>query len=369
MATFKTLPSGGIQLTIVNKLLPKKRLWATFDTLEQAESYARQLEGLLAQGIVPASLLERSTPTREIWTVARCVAEYQRHNAVKLSESKLLDTILPSVATVSTGYLNYDWAEGWVREMKREKNLAPSTIRHRHGALARCFDWMMRKHPEIMAQNPLRLLKRGFATYTDADARHLTAVGKEPKQNVERDRRLLPEEEAAILTCLATRSDECAMFVTALETGMRMRECYTLELAQVHFDTRTIHLTRTKNGDNRQVPLSTPAMAMLQKYVAANKGKISERGGRLFPFWEGDHDEAVLDITTRDLSRTFAQVFAAAGVRDFHFHDLRHEATCRLYVKTTLSDVLIAKITGHRDLRMLKRYASLRGSDLAQRLW
>lgn len=54
--------------------------------------------------------------------------------------------------------------------MKRTSQLAPGTIRHRHGALAWCFDWMLRKHPEIMAQNPLRLLKRGFATYTDADA-------------------------------------------------------------------------------------------------------------------------------------------------------------------------------------------------------
>jgi hypothetical protein len=34
-----------------------------------------------------------------------------------------------------------------------------------------------------------------------------------------------------------------------------------------------------------------------------------------------------------------------------------------------LSDVLIAKITGHKDLRMLQRYASLRGSDLALHLW
>ena len=60
---------------------------------------------------------------------------------------------------------------------------------------------------------------------------------------------------------------------------------------------------------------------------------------------------------------------AALNLIDLHFHDLRHEATCRLYERTTLSDVLIAKITGHRDLRMLKRYASMRGSDLAVRLW
>lgn len=42
---------------------------------------------------------------------------------------------------------------------------------------------------------------------------------------------------------------------------------------------------------------------------------------------------------------------------------------CRLYEKTNLSDVQIARITGHKDLRMLRRYASLRGSDLAAALW
>jgi integrase len=69
------------------------------------------------------------------------------------------------------------------------------------------------------------------------------------------------------------------------------------------------------------------------------------------------------------LSYRFREIFAEAKVIDFRFHDLRHEATCRLYEKTNLPDVLIAEITGHRDLRTLKRYASLRGSDLAVRLW
>ena len=45
MAAFMTLPSGGVQLTIKNKLLPKGRLSATFDSMAQAESYAKQLEG------------------------------------------------------------------------------------------------------------------------------------------------------------------------------------------------------------------------------------------------------------------------------------------------------------------------------------
>jgi hypothetical protein len=57
MATIIKRPYG-FQLRVSHKLLPKD-LWATFDTRDAAEQYGRQLEGLLAQGIVPAALLER----------------------------------------------------------------------------------------------------------------------------------------------------------------------------------------------------------------------------------------------------------------------------------------------------------------------
>ena len=368
MASIKKTPSGSFQLCIKNKLLPKT-LWATFDSLEQARAYGDQLEGLLAQGIVPASLLERPTPRQEIWTVSRCIAEYIRHNSVPVSDLKLLDTVRASVATIGTGVLNYDWAEGWIRTLKRVHHLAPSTIRHRHGALARCFDWMLRKHPDILAQNPLRLLKRGFATYTDDDNRAVTAAGKQPRYDVERDRRLDVDEEMRILQVLAARPDECTLFVLALETAMRLRECYTLGTAQVNLAKKTIALDRTKNGDHRQVPLSSTAIALLRAYLAEQAAPIAARDGRLFPFWNGQTSVVALDATTSVLSRTFATVFREAQVVGLHFHDIRHEATCRLYEKTTLSDVLIAKITGHKSIRMLQRYASLRGSDLAPHLW
>jgi integrase len=358
----------GFQLRVTHKLLPKD-LWATFDDYDTAERYGKQLEGLLAQGIVPASLLERGRDKQEIWTVQRCIVEYIRHNSVPLSEQKLLDTVLPTVAALSTATLNYDWAEAWVRQMKRNQHLAPSTIRHRHGALARCFDWMTRKHPEIMAQNPLRLLKRGFSTYTEADAEALAATGRQARYDEQRDRRFHADEEERILAQLADREDERLLFRLALDTAMRLRECYTLELEQVKLSQRTITLERTKNGDTRQVPLPSTIVPLLSTYFADRCKVIASRHGRIFPFWSGDRDERVLDKVTADLSTTFAVIFEAAGAPDFRFHDLRHEATCRLFERTTLSDTLIAKITGHRDPRMLKRYASLRGSDLASHLW
>lgn len=358
----------GYQLCVTHRLLPK-RLWVTFDDFDTAEQYGKQLEGLLAQGIVPASLLDKKSSKVEFWTLHRCVAEYLRHNSVPLSDQKLLETVLPSVATIATTTLNYEWAEAWIRQMKRDQCLAPSTIRHRHGALARCLDWMMRKHPDIIATNPLRMLKRGFSTYTEADAEVLATVGKEPRHDDQRDRRLHDGEEARILAVLERMPDERMLFELALETAMRLRECYTVDLTQISLGKRTITLERTKNGDNRQVPLPSTLVPLLSEYIADNNLEIQMRSGRLFPYWPGGRDERVMDKVTADLSAQFKRIFRSAEIFDLHFHDLRHEATCRLFEKTKLSDTLIARITGHRDPRMLKRYASLRGSDLASQLW
>ena len=84
MASIKKLSSGSFQLSVKNRLLPKT-LWATFDTFEQADAYGRQLEGLLAQGIVPAALLERTSQVATFVTLMkkktkgwRC-APYQVH--------------------------------------------------------------------------------------------------------------------------------------------------------------------------------------------------------------------------------------------------------------------------------------------------
>jgi integrase len=368
MASIKQTATGTFQVCFQNKLLPK-RLWMTFDTFEQADAYTKQLEVLLAQGIVPTSLLERSKAKQELWTVHRCIVEYQRNNPVPVSDQKLLDTVMPSVATLVSGELNYAWAEGWIAKMKRVDNLAPSTIHHRHGALARCFDWMTRARPEIMAQNPLRLLKRGFATYTPEDGRLLAKLGKHAKIDEERDRRLEQGEEQRILAVMDGRDIELCFFVLALETAMRMRECYTLDKSQVVLPQKTIQLSRTKNGDSRQVPLTKPALAILTDYMKRHATDIKDRDGRLFPYWNGDLSVWALDEVSADVSRLFKNIFVEAEVTGLKFHDLRHEATCRLYEKTNLSDVLIAKITGHKDLRMLKRYASLRGSELALRLW
>lgn len=261
-----------------------------------------------------------------------------------------MDTIRDRVPNLTTSELNYNWAEAWIVSMKRSENLAPSTIRHRHGALARCLDWVCRRHPQILSQNPLRFLKRGFATYTREDGNCVTRNGGKLKVDVERDRRLDRDEEERILSSLNDAPEERLLFVLALETAMRMRECYTLGVEQLGFAKKTIHLQRTKNGDGREVPMTSTIARLLDAYVKENAKAIKAREGRLFSYWSGDLAVHALDSTKVEVSLRFKNIFRAAGVKDFRFHDIRHEATCRLYEKTTLSDVLIARTGRSRYL-------------------
>ena len=60
----------------------------------------------------------------------------------------------------------------------------------------------------------------------------------------------------------------------------------------------------------------------------------------------------------RGLSGEFLKLCRRKGIDDLHFHDLRHEATSRLFEKG-LNPVEVATITGHKDTKMLMRYTVL----------
>ena len=61
------------------------------------------------------------------------------------------------------------------------------------------------------------------------------------------------------------------------------------------------------------------------------------------------------------------RITAKAGIKDLHFHDLRHEAISRFF-EMGLSMPVVALISGHRDPRMLMHYTHLVPYRLAQQL-
>ncbi|WP_027149459.1 site-specific integrase [Methylobacter tundripaludum] len=361
MATIRQRSAGSWEIIIRRKGILPKPHYASAETEDEARAYAVGVERLLDQGILPVELQDSAppaVPTVDVWA-----RQYLVQVSISESDRLLLNAMLPKLTTFKTAQINIAWAQAWVSEMKQKDRLSPSSIRHKVGAVARLLDWCLRN--EWLGANPLRMLSKRYASYTASDG--------DKKTDTERDRRLLSGEHEKIIWVLdgnfpkgvqrgITMNDRLAwhlLFTLAVETAMRLREMYTLSIDQVDLDKKTIFLDKTKNGSKRQVPLSSVALAALEAW--------KPKGDLIFPFWDGQHES--LRKTTMKLSRKWTTIARLAGCDDLHFHDLRHEAVCRLYERTRMTDLQIAKISGHKDLRSLSRYANLRGSDLSEMLW
>lgn len=368
MAT-KRFKNGKHRYTVKNKKLLPKPIYLSFDDEGEGDAYVAELEDLLSRGILPVEFHQDASAIK----LHDLIKLYIKSANIKNDDIKLLDIHCDRLANIDAGKITYDWAEQWLRDMKHNRKLAPGTITKHVGSLARCLDWSVRKN--FTTTNPLRSLPKGYAQYNAEDVRKAGVY----KANIERDRRLEDGEEPRILQVLAggyttdLKQRELVLehpealqtlFLLALETAMRLREMYTLEVKQVDFPKRTIFLTKTKNGSLRQVPLTKPAMALLKKYI-----KEQPTQKYLFPWFTGKYDDHVLRNITSSLSQQWRRIFKHAGCTGLTFHDLRHEATSRIFERTKFSDVEISKITGHKTLKMLQRYANLRGSHLAGQMW
>jgi integrase len=342
-----------------------KPVYLTFASEDEGDEYCRKLEALLDRGIVPSEYQYRP----RVLTIEHLARQYLREASVSKKDQEALSMICKTVGAAPCSTIDANWVDDWIARMKRIDRYAPATIRSRVGALARATDWGMRKKLVLMPDHPLRSLPDGYSQYAPGD---VAAAGIK-RVDVERDRRLEPGEETRIRAVIASgllprkmgayaiahTEDVLALFDLALETAMRMREMFTLTAEQIDTSKRTIHLDKTKNGDKRQVPLSSVAMRVVSAYAG--------KEGAIFP-WLAEQ-KGNLKLTTNYLSKLFRQIFAAAECPNLHFHDLRHEATSRLFERTTLSTEQIMKITGHKSHSMVMRYLKLRGSDLAQHLW
>lgn len=377
MASKRKTTSGNWEYVVKRAGLLPKPLYLTFKSEADGDEYVRHLEALLDKGIVPTEY----QPQQVVLSVAQLIRQYERDAHPSDKDKGAFGPIIKRHGEWPVVKISEAWVDDWIAEMKRLDKLAPASIRARIGALARAVDWAVRKG-HMQGANPLRNLPDGYAQYSHSD----TAAAGIKRVDVERDRRLEPGEHERILAVLAGGTlprklaplalpDPAALrclYMLALESAMRMREIYTLELDQVVIKQRTVFLDKTKNGSKRQVPLSTVAVAELEAYLAVRSIPGGHPRRLLFPWWDGQPGKLaeVSDYLSKIFhNRRVQGVFEAAGCEGLHFHDLRHEATSRLFERTTLSEAQIMKITGHKRHEMMMRYANLRGSNLAEKLW
>lgn len=141
-------------------------------------------------------------------------------------------------------------------------------------------------------------------------------------------------------------------FLIAIETAMRQSELCSLHKRDFFPGERHVVLHDTKNGEARNVPLSSRALKHLEFITEGRKA-----------------DEKIFPMTAGTLNQYFMAARKKAGLKDadLRFHDTRHEAATRLSKK--LSNIFeLSAVTGHKSLRHLKRYYNPTPLELAQKL-
>lgn len=208
------------------------------------------------------------------------------------------------------------------------KGRAASTVNHYLNALSQLYQIAINEWG-LNLSNPITGIKRM----------------SEPQGRM---KRLSADAEAFLLNqcqelSLSYLSD---IIVIAIETGMRCGEILSMRWEDVDFNNRRVLLRHTKNGDSRQVPLTSKAKEILE--LLSSK----EIDGLVFPYcrWAiRRHFTKVIRHSAK------AHKGAQNPFTDLRFHDLRHEALSRLSDKG-LNVMEIAHISGHRTLVMLRRY-------------
>jgi len=154
--------------------------------------------------------------------------------------------------------------------------------------------------------------------------------------------RYLSDDEISRLLDACRRSSvasELLPIVTlALNTGMRQGEILGLRWSQVDMRNGLILLSDTKSGERREIPLNDSAKASLSS--------IPEdiTGGKVFQ--------------THLEGPSWTTALRRAGIKDFHFHDLRHTFASRLVMKG-VDLATLQSLLGHKTITMTLRYAHL----------
>lgn len=318
MASFKKMQSGKWQAQVAKAGVRRAK---SFSTKAAAKDWANRQEYRITEGdqsaanLVFRDLLQRYA--REVSPEKRGARwEYVRLDL--LSRDKIADISLRQLSAADFA----DWRDRRLLEVK------PASV-NREMVLMSAVLSNARREWGLIAANPLSDVRK-------------------PSKPPPRDRRVSVEEieqllaiSGSDLTKLPARAIHAFLF--AVETAMRAGEILGLVWDRVDTEKRVAKLDMTKNGTTREVPLSRHAIELLDK--------LNQNGASCF------------EIKSSQLDVHFRNVRDKAKIKNLRFHDSRHEAITRLSRK--LSILPLARMVGHRDIKMLQVYYNETAEEIA----
>ncbi|MHB1926045.1 MAG: tyrosine-type recombinase/integrase [Leptospirillum sp.] len=297
----------------------------TFDVRSEADAWARQVEGEMDRGLfVSRKEAENTTLTEALDRYEREVSSKKRSS----DQDRIYVRYWKKTGLAGRFLASIQGKDLALWRDERLLAVKPATVDRELRIISHLYTIAVKEWGMAGLVNPVTQIRK-------------------PKLPPGRDRRLAPGELEKILA--NTESPHLSHIVRfALETAMRRGEIAGMTWEMVDLKKRTVTLPETKNGEKRIVPLSMEALRILSGIPRRLDGSV----------W---------GITEDPISRAFIRACKRAKVEGLTFHDLRHEATSRLFEKG-FNPMEVAAITGHKTLQMLKRYTHLKAEDLAKRM-
>ncbi|QIG49493.1 site-specific integrase [Nordella sp. HKS 07] len=142
--------------------------------------------------------------------------------------------------------------------------------------------------------------------------------------------------------------------VVGLETSMRAMEILSIRTQDIDIEKRTIYIPNAKAG-----PRTQPMTAHLSEFLAAHLDALPAGTPWLFP------SISAKDGHTVTVRKPFRRVVAAAGLDPDRVvrHTLRHTAITHL-VQAGVDLPTVKRISGHKTLAMVERYAHANGEHI-----
>ncbi len=163
---------------------------------------------------------------------------------------------------------------------------------------------------------------------------------KQIKEPPGRTRYLEPDERESLLK--HARPDLRLYILSALQTGARRSELCGLRWVDLDMRARTVSFPKTKNGDQRVIPMTDELRDMLQTLP-----RPLDQNTRVLP-----------DLAPDAITIAFRRLTEQLKLSNLTFHDLRHDVASTLTMAGVPQRSIMA-ILGHRDPRMTLRYQHL----------
>jgi integrase len=305
-----------------------KGIHKSFIVKDDAIRFARDTEVKIEQGLYQDLTLAKTTKLKDVLaqyrdrvSVNKKGYDQERYKINKIIRSDIADKTLSQLSPI----VLFEFIE------QQKKLYAASTINKSITIINLALNFAERLLGISLNKNPLKFIKR---------LKESQFIGQVIEHHEEA--LLLKHAEFSKLYWLKTA------IILGIDCGLRRGEILKLKAEDINYSNSTAVLKDTKNGETREIGLSSRAIQELKKLPVSIDGK-------LFPCKSSD-----------TFTFYYKQLKRWSGVKK-RFHDTRHTFASR----STTSGWSITEIAaqgGWKQLQVLKRYTHIKAEYLAKKM-